>query len=99
VLALSVYFEAADFEILQGEMHSYRLTSEAGRWIETSFCPVCATTIGWTLEFQPGAQGLSGGTFDDPSLWYPERLVFARSKPEWLTLSGNIPCYEAMATS
>jgi hypothetical protein len=96
VIALSVYFEAGDVEFLKGDLNHYRLTSGAGRWIETNFCPTCATTIGWTLEFLPGTHGLAGGTFDDPSVWVPERLAFAGGKPEWLSLPDDIPCFEAM---
>jgi len=96
-LGVSVYFDAADVAFLQGTPRRYRLTSDAGRWIETLFCGTCGTTVGWALEFQPGRQGIAGGTFDEPTFWYrPERFVFTRSKPDWLAITDDVPHFEAM---
>jgi hypothetical protein len=97
VLGVSVYFAEEDVEFLSGSLRSYRLTSDAGRWIESRFCDHCGTTVCWLLEFLPDMIGLSGGTFDDPAVWgTPERFVFARSKPDWLCLSQDIPSYTQM---
>jgi hypothetical protein len=96
VLGVSVYFDAANIEFLQGELTHFRLTSDAGRWIETGFCPRCGTTVGWTLEFLPGFQGLSGGTFDETLPWQPQRFVFARTKPDWIEIADDIPCFQTM---
>jgi hypothetical protein len=98
-LGLSVYFDKDDVEFLQGERKSYRLTSDAGRWIESEFCPNCGGTVSWTLEFLPGFRGIAGGSFDQPSFWYrPQRYVFARSKPDWLAIPEGCEVFQAMAT-
>lgn len=98
VCGLSVYFEKDDVEILQGDLKSYRLTSDAGRWLESEFCTTCGTTVTWTLEFLPDYRGIAGGTFDAPSFWYqPQRYVFARSKPDWLAVPEGCKEFEAMA--
>jgi hypothetical protein len=97
-LGVSVYFERGNVAFSGDAPRTYRVVSDAGRWIETQFCSTCGTTVGWTLEFLPDFQGIAGGTFDAPAFWYePERLVFARSKPEWLTLPEGIEVCEAMA--
>jgi hypothetical protein len=96
-LGLSVYFDEGEVEITQGTLETYRLTSDAGRWIRSEFCRICGTTVTWTLEFLPGRRGIAGGTFDQPTFWYPlERFVFARSKPDWLAIPAGIEVYEAM---
>jgi hypothetical protein len=96
-LGVSVYFLADDVEFLQGDLQTYRLTSDAGRWIETGFCKRCGTTVTWTLEFQPALRGIAGGTFDQPTFWYElERFVFARSKPDWLAIPAGIEVCQAM---
>lgn len=96
-LGVSVYFDDTDVEITQGALGSYRLTSDAGRWIQQEFCQNCGTAITWTLEFRPGWRGIAGGTFDPPTFWYqPERYVFARSKPDWLTIPDGIEICQAM---
>jgi len=94
---ISVYFDQADIEFTKGSMKAYGLVSDAGRWIESEFCNRCGTTVSWTLEFLPGLRGIAGGTFDDPTFWYEiERYVFARTKPDWLTLPEGIEVCEAM---
>jgi hypothetical protein len=96
-LEISVYFEESNVEILQGTLKSYLLVSDAGRRIESEFCETCGTTVTWTLEFLPGHRGLAGGTFDQPTFWYDlERFVFARSKPDWLTIPEGIEVCQAM---
>ena len=88
---LSVFFEEANVEFLQGALQTYRLTSDAGRWIETEFCEVCGTTVTWTAELRPGLRGIAGGTFDQPTFWYDlEAFIFARSKPKWLSIPDGI---------
>ena len=55
------------------------------------------TTVSWTLEFLPGFRGIAGGTFDEPTFWYDlERYVFARSKPDWLTVPEGIDVCQTM---
>jgi hypothetical protein len=92
---LSVYFEEANVEVLQGALRKHRLASDAGRWIETEFCEVCGTTVTWTLELRPGLRGIAGGTFDQPTFWYDlEAFIFTRSKPDWLSLPDGIESHD-----
>ncbi|MCP4330230.1 MAG: GFA family protein [Alphaproteobacteria bacterium] len=95
---ISVYFNDEDVTFSQGAFKTYRLTSDAGRWIESQFCEVCGSTVTWTLEFLPGYRGIAGGSFDQPTFWYKlQRYVYARSKPDWLVLPEGIDIHEAMA--
>jgi len=99
-LGVSVYFDADDVTFSKSNLQSYRLISDAGRWIETGFCRKCGTTVTWTLEFLPGKRGIAGGTFDDPCFWYePQRYVFTRSKPDWLDVPKGIETCTAMPES
>ncbi len=97
---ISVYFDQDRIEFLKSDFESFRLVSDAGRWLETEFCKRCGTTVTWTLEFLPGKRGIAGGTFDQPTFWYqPERYVFVRSKPEWLDVPSGLTTCEAMPGS
>ena len=96
-LGVSVYLDKDAVEFLQGEMKSYRLTSDAGRWLESEFCTTCGSTVTWTIELFPDYRGIAGGTFDQPTFWYePKRYVFARSKPDWLQVPEEIECFETL---
>jgi hypothetical protein len=100
-LGVSVYFLKKDVDLDLEPLGRYRLTNDAGRWIEQVFCRNCGTALAWTLEFLPEFRGIAGGTFDPPAFWFnpPQRLVFARSKPDWLHLCDDVPVFEAMAPS
>ncbi|MEM7170169.1 MAG: GFA family protein [Pseudomonadota bacterium] len=96
-LGISVYFDREKIAFTKGKRKSFRLKSDANRWIEQEFCPDCGTPLTWTLEYWQDYRGIAGGTFDAPTFWYqPERLVFARSKPAWLTLPTTIEVCQAM---
>jgi len=96
-LGISVYFEKTNVEFLSGKMKKYKLTSDAGRWLETEFCENCGTTVTWTLEYRPEYRGIAGGTFDQPTFWYQlQRYVYTRSKPAWLKIPDGIETHEAM---
>jgi len=74
----------------RGTPRLYRLTSDAGRWIESKFCDKCGTTVDWTLEFLPDNQEITGGTFDSPPFCCRlEPYVIARSKPAWLAVTHS----------
>ncbi len=99
-LGISVYFDKHAVSFTRGKLKSYRLVSDAGRWIESAFCPNCGTTVGWTLEFLPDFQGIAGGTFDEPAFWYRlERFVYARSKPDWLAIPDGLEVCQGMPAS
>ncbi len=94
---VSAYFNLADVVFTQGERKSYHLKSDAGRWVESEFCPICGSTITWRLEFLPDYRGIAGGTFDQPGSWYePQRYVFARAKPDWMVIPPGVEVFDAM---
>jgi hypothetical protein len=97
---ISVYFDQDNVEFPETNLQSYRLISDAGRWIESEFCMSCGTVVTWTLEFLPGKRGMAGGSFDHPTFWYtPERYVFTRSKPDWLDVPSGISTCAGMPGS
>lgn len=97
-MGISVYFDRTHVTFTEGTVQAYRLTSDAGRAIDTGFCGNCGTTVTWTLEFLPNLRGIAGGTFDQPTFWYrPQRFVFARSKPDWLAIPEGLEICQAMA--
>jgi hypothetical protein len=75
-----------------GESRSYRRTSDSGRWLETSFCPICGVGVLTRLEALPGIIGISVGCFADPNFDKPEKFWWASRRHHWLdTPSGVEP--------
>ena len=92
---VSVYFDEDDIDFHQGTLNSYLTASDADRRVEAGFCPVCGTTVTWTLELRPGLRGIAGGTFDQPTFWYDlDAFVFTRSKPDWVVVPEGVEFHE-----
>lgn len=92
---LTVYFEEKDIEFLQGTMQKYQTASDTGRKVESEFCEVCGTTVTFRLELREGWRAIAGGTFDQPTFWYDvETFIFARSKPDWLTIPEGLEVHD-----
>ena len=85
------YFRQEDVEITRGVLKSYEHRSdESDRWLRMGFCPTCGTTLTLTVELLPGALGVAGGTFDEPSWLKIERHTWARSAHPWLVVPPDV---------
>jgi hypothetical protein len=88
---IGVYFKQEDVEITRGALTPYEHRSdESRRWLRMEFCPTCGTTVTWTLELLPGARGIAGGTFDDPSWLKIERHSWLRSAHPWMIVPPDV---------
>lgn len=85
------YFKQQDVEITRGVLRSYEHRSdESNRRLRMEFCPTCGTTVTLTVELLPGALGLAGGTFDDPSWLKIERHTWTRSAHPWVIVPPDV---------
>lgn len=84
------YFKEDDVKIT-GALKSYEHRSdESHRLLRIEFCPNCGTTVSMMPAVFPGARGIAGGTFDDPSWIKIDRQVWTRSSRSWVTLPSNV---------
>src|SRR5215213_823361 len=77
---VGAYFDQTRIKAVAGESKSYSRTSEAGRWLNLSFCPACGTTVFWELELLPGKVGVAVGAFADPAFPKSHSVVWAQHK-------------------
>jgi hypothetical protein len=88
---IGVYFNQEDVEITQGVLKWYEHRSdESNRWLRMEFCPICGTTVTWTIELMPGVRGISGGTFDDPTWLKMERHSWMQSARPWVIVPPDV---------
>lgn len=84
------YFKQDDVEIT-GSLKSYEHRSdESKRVLQIEFCPNCGTPVSMTAEIMPGARGIAGGTFDDPSWLKIERHIWTRSAHPWVAVPAGV---------
>lgn len=92
---ISVYFDDANVEIMQGTLKTYEYRSdESHRWVKTEFCPTCGTTVTWTAEAVPGMRAVAGGTFDDPNWFTLPVHTFTRSAQHWMVYPPGVEVQE-----
>lgn len=69
---------------MAGEHKTFRRINDAGRWIETQFCPDCGMTVFFRGEALPGLIGIAIGCFADAEFPEPRRLYWASRRHRWL---------------
>jgi hypothetical protein len=84
--SFSAWFADAQIVAIEGEYRSWRRGSAAGRWSESSFCPVCGSPLFGRVEALPGQLGVAASGFDDPAFVPPRKLYWASCRPDWLVL-------------
>ena len=78
---------------LLGSFTTYRRSSDDGRWVESSFCPICGVSIFYRIEAQPAMISIPGGTFEDPlsRALTPRIEVYEERAATWCRLDLSPP--------
>lgn len=79
---------------IDGDRRTWRRGSDAGRWIEQSFCPRCGTLVFMEGEAIPGEVVVSVGCFADPGFAPPAALFWAARRHPWYALAEGIRCVD-----
>jgi hypothetical protein len=95
VFGVSAYFSKEKVQSVSGEHKTFRRASDAGRMLETCFCPDCGSTLFWRAEAFPDLVGLAVGCFADPTFPAPTRAVWAAHKHHWVSFPSDIPLLDA----
>jgi hypothetical protein len=93
VFSYSAFFADATVT-MRGESRSFRRSSEAGRWQESTFCPVCGVTVLARLEATPGLAAVSAGCFADPDFAAPGKLFWSARRHHWLDVPAGVESVE-----
>jgi hypothetical protein len=91
--SVNVYFQQSSVEAVVGTFKTFTRTSDAGRWLNMHFCPVCGTTVFWEAEFAAAMVGTAVGAFADPSFPAPTAAVWTQDKMPWVAVPEDIPCF------
>ena len=94
--AAYIGFNLADVRI-SGATKRYTKQAESGGLSGRVFCTACGTTVygDGGEDGESGVITIYAGTLDDPSLFQPQVIIFARSRPHWAVTMDHLPRYEA----
>ena len=81
---------------ITGETRGYRVPGDSGLGYTRQFCPTCGSLVFGEAEGMPGMMMVTAGTLDDPSLYQPQMVIFARSRPAWDRIDSGLPEFQTM---
>jgi hypothetical protein len=79
---------------IAGDGRQYRHRGDAGRSVDSYFCPTCGTAVLFRAEGLPGTLGVPVGCFADPGFARPSKLFWASRRHHWLDLPQRIALIE-----
>jgi hypothetical protein len=91
VFGVSTYWPKSACRSIEGEARLWRRSSDAGRWLDNYFCPVCGSTVYWYAEFAPDEIGVAAGNFADPGFPAPTSAVWDSCRHPWVKLPADWP--------
>lgn len=81
---------------VEGETASYNWTADSGGAVTTSFCPRCGSPLFGKSTSMPGMQMVRAGALDDPSVYAPQMMVYAKRRHAWVQHDERLPAFETM---
>lgn len=87
----AAYFRKSALTV-QGDRQNWARLADSGKRLENVFCPLCGTTLFWTLEMRPDHIGVPVGGFDTPPP-VPIRAIWTEEKHEWVEFPEEWPTF------
>lgn len=82
--------------IVRGATKAYAARGGSGRAAVRHFCHVCGSLLFGTAEIVPDIVSIYVGSLDDPSVFQPDTVLFARDRHAWDVTFGSFAEYETM---
>jgi hypothetical protein len=82
---------ADDFELLSGELKTFRVVCDSGRLKTCAFCPDCGSRIHHQSE--DGSLSVKAGTLDERAQLTPEAHYWTASKQAWVPIPEGVATY------
>jgi hypothetical protein len=79
---------------VDGKATEFERVGEEGNRITLRFCPVCGSTLYWTLSGFPDLIAVAAGNFADRDFPAPRISVYERRRPSWVLAPGGVEQFE-----
>jgi hypothetical protein len=79
---------------VEGRHSQYVRRAEDGDDVIYRFCPVCGSTVFWSLASEPGLTAIGVGSFADPSFPAPKVSSWEKWRHPWLPLPADMEHHE-----
>jgi len=79
-----------------GELKCYESPADSGNIVARYFCPACGSAIYSTNGGMPGLVMIRASSLDDPEVFKPALVVFAKHAPSWDLVDPELPTFQGM---
>ena len=79
---------AAAHVVISGPSQVFMRVGDSGGTGELHFCPVCGSTVWWSLDSVPGFVSVALGAFADPAFPAPAVSVYVERRHPWVQIGG-----------
>jgi hypothetical protein len=84
----------ADAVQVTGAYATFVWTGDKDGTVTTCFCPTCGSPLFGNGAHAPEYRFVRVGALDDPSVYEPRLMVFARSRQSWDNGGEGVPAFE-----
>jgi hypothetical protein len=81
---------------IEGETADYHWTADSGGAVTTTFCPRCGSPLFGRSTSTPGLKIVRAGALDDPGLYTPQMMVYAKRRHPWVQHDAALPAFDTM---
>lgn len=81
---------------VEGETAAYVWTADSGGQVTTRFCPACGSPLFGQSTSMPGMRMVRAGALDDPSVYAPQMMVYAKRRHDWVQHDDSFPAFDMM---
>ena len=75
----------------EGESKTWTRIGDEGNRADFRFCPICGSTVWYTIDAEPELIAVALGAFADPNFPAPSRASYGNRRHHWVTLIGVEP--------
>lgn len=75
---------------VEGEAKVWVRTADSGHKVTYRFCPVCGSTVAYTIEGWPGVTAIPLGAFAGTDMPAPAYSVYEDRKQAWAAITGDV---------
>ncbi len=81
-----------------GEVRFYDKLADSGNMVSRGFCPTCGSPVYSRNSGMPGVVFVRASSLDDPDVFHPQMVVYAKRDVKWGSIDPTLPTFEEMAT-
>ncbi len=80
-----------------GEIRFYDKLADSGNMVSRGFCPTCGSPVYSRNSGMPGVVFVRASSLDDPDIFHPQMVVYAKRDVKWGSIDPTLPTFEEMA--